>query len=94
MTSFFLSAAIDLIRKLLTLNPKQRISTAEALRHPWMQDDDVIARAKELMGQGANSTTTMPPPPNPVGTQPHSLVVPVSMFLPKLPAESQEMCPH
>lgn len=67
--SSFPSAAIDLIRKLLTLNPKQRISTAEALCHPWMQDDDVIARAKELMRQATNTTTNMPPPPNPVGTQ-------------------------
>lgn len=94
VTSVFPSAAIDLIKKLLTLNPKQRISTAEALRHPWMQDNDVIARAKELMGQAANSTTSMPPPPKPVGTQPHPLVSAVLMFLPTFLAESQEMCPY
>lgn len=94
VTSVFPSAAIDLIKKLLTLNPKQRISTAEALRHPWMQDNDVIARAKELMGQAANSTTSMPPPPKPVGTQPHPLVGAVLIFLPAFLTESQEVCPY
>ena len=57
--------AIDLIKQLLTLNPKQRITTVEALHHHWMQDDDVIARAKALMGQ-APLTVQMPPPPKPV----------------------------
>lgn len=54
------SDAIDLIKKLLTLNPKKRITTTDALRHPWIKDGDVIARARELMGHA-----TMPPPHKP-----------------------------
>ena len=29
--------AKDLIRKLLTVNPDQRLTVAEALEHPWMK---------------------------------------------------------
>ena len=34
---FILIPAIDLVKKLLTLDAKKRITTAEALQHPWMQ---------------------------------------------------------
>lgn len=53
---------IDMIKRLLTLNPKDRITTTEALAHPWMQDDDVIKEAKKLIGEEV-SKVTMPPPP-------------------------------
>ena len=29
-------AAIDLVKKLLTVDPKKRISVDEALQHPWI----------------------------------------------------------
>ena len=31
------SEAKDLIKKLLTVNPKERLSITKALEHPWMQ---------------------------------------------------------
>ncbi|KAM7256688.1 hypothetical protein ACFE04_012429 [Oxalis oulophora] len=31
--------AKDLIRKMLTMNPKKRITAAEALEHPWIKED-------------------------------------------------------
>ncbi|KAL2468206.1 calcium-dependent protein kinase 29 [Forsythia ovata] len=32
-------AAKDLIRKMLTMDPKQRITAAQALEHPWLKED-------------------------------------------------------
>lgn len=29
---------VDLLRRLLEYNPKQRLTAAEALRHPWLAD--------------------------------------------------------
>jgi serine/threonine protein kinase len=35
--------SLDLIKKLLTLDPEQRLSAAEALKHPWIiQFTDLI----------------------------------------------------
>ncbi|KAF3446831.1 hypothetical protein FNV43_RR12011 [Rhamnella rubrinervis] len=33
------TAAKDLIKKMLTMNPQKRITAAEALEHPWMKED-------------------------------------------------------
>ncbi|KAK7088732.1 serine/threonine-protein kinase Chk2-like [Littorina saxatilis] len=41
--------AQDLIKKLMTVDPKKRITLADALNHPWLKDEDVIARANKLM---------------------------------------------
>ena len=56
--------AIDMVKQLLTLDPKARITIAEALKHPWLQDEEVVGRAKKLMRLG--SPFDMPPPPIPV----------------------------
>ena len=56
--------AINLIKQLLTLDPKKRFTTVEALQHPWMQDDKVIAQAKKLMEDATGSKSSMSPPPN------------------------------
>eukprot|EP00731_Ephydatia_muelleri_P027435 Em0019g308a len=54
--------AIDLIKKLLVVNPKQRITTSQALEHVWLQDQDVIKKAVKLMSEVPTSRTNMPPP--------------------------------
>jgi serine/threonine-protein kinase Chk2 len=53
--------AIDLITKLLTIDSQKRITTAEALNHPWMKDDKVINKAHSLMCK-ATDNFKIPPP--------------------------------
>lgn len=56
--------AIDLIKKLLTVDPKKRITVEEALQHPWISDDEeVIDKANKLM---SSVSSDMPPPSGPV----------------------------
>lgn len=52
----------DLIKRLLTIDPKQRISTTEALEHPWMQDEEVVGKAKKIMETAARNLEEMAPP--------------------------------
>ena len=58
--------AIDLIKKLLTVDSDSRISTKEALQHTWIQDDEMKCKVKELMGKPLESAGSkrpqMPPP--------------------------------
>ena len=53
----------DLIKRLLTLDPKKRISSMEALDHPWMQDEEVVGTARKIM-EAAARNVAMPPPPH------------------------------
>ena len=53
----------DLIKRLLTLDPKKRISSTEALDHPWMQDEEVVGKARKIM-EAAARNVAMPPPPH------------------------------
>jgi len=41
--------ALDLIKRLLTPNPEERLSIEDTLNHPWLQDPTTIQKAKELM---------------------------------------------
>ncbi len=41
-------AAKDLIRKLLTVDPEQRLTAREALRHPWVGVSAAALKAQEL----------------------------------------------
>ena len=50
--------AIDLVKKLMTLKPQARLSAAETLMHPWMQDQAVIDRAEALMKTQRRETET------------------------------------
>ena len=60
------SEAIDMIKQLLTLDPGKRISSSAAIDHPWMKDQDVITKARKLMGGnsgcGLPGKVAMPPP--------------------------------
>ncbi|XP_032899706.1 serine/threonine-protein kinase Chk2 isoform X2 [Amblyraja radiata] len=41
--------AKDLVKKLLIVDPVKRLSTEDALNHPWMQDEDMKRKVKQLM---------------------------------------------
>ena len=56
----------DLIKRLLTLDPKKRISSAEALEHLWMQDEEVVGKARKIMEAAARNVAMPPPPQVPV----------------------------
>lgn len=43
--------ATDLIRRLLTVEPRDRISVHDALLHPWLQDKKVVQVADRLMSR-------------------------------------------
>ncbi len=59
--------ARDMIRRLLTLDPKSRITIPEAMDHPWLQDEEVVGRAKALIEQ-AQATPITPPTSSQVRT--------------------------
>jgi len=61
--------AIDLVKKLLTVDPKKRITVDEALQHPWISDDEeVIEKANQLMSAVCPE---MPPPARPISKKRH-----------------------
>lgn len=41
--------AIDLVKRLLTTDPKKRLTTVEALNHPWLRDEKMLSKAQKLM---------------------------------------------
>ncbi|KAG7999723.1 Serine/threonine-protein kinase Chk2, partial [Nibea albiflora] len=41
--------AKDVVRKLLVVDPSQRMKIDEALQHPWLQDEDMLQTAHRLM---------------------------------------------
>lgn len=53
--------AKDLIDNLLKVDHDKRISVAAALKHPWLQDEDMKLTAENLMNR--DSQSEMPPPP-------------------------------
>jgi len=59
--------AKDLIQRLLTLDPKERITMEEAMRHKWLQDDEMKQKVQKLMDEEVNNLPNdMPPPALPV----------------------------
>ncbi|XP_053325621.1 serine/threonine-protein kinase Chk2 [Spea bombifrons] len=51
--------ALDLVKKLLVVDPEKRLTTKQALEHPWLQDDDMKQIAGRLMYDAVHA---MPPP--------------------------------
>lgn len=41
--------AVDLVKKLMTVDPMKRLNAVQALEHPWMKDSVIIAKAEKLM---------------------------------------------
>ncbi|KAL4681897.1 hypothetical protein H8959_007374 [Pygathrix nigripes] len=53
--------ALDLVKKLLVVDPKARFTTEEALRHPWLQDEDMKRKFQDLLSE-ENESTALPQP--------------------------------
>ncbi|ELK31492.1 Serine/threonine-protein kinase Chk2 [Myotis davidii] len=51
--------ALDLIKKLLVVDPKARLTTEEALKHPWLQDEDMKRKFQNLLFE-ENKSTALP----------------------------------
>ncbi|RMC05863.1 hypothetical protein DUI87_17406 [Hirundo rustica rustica] len=51
--------ALDLVKKLLVVDPSERLTTEEALEHPWLQDEDMKTTFQQLLAQ---TCTSMNPP--------------------------------
>ena len=64
------SPAIDLIQRLLTLDPSERISMDDAMDHPWLQDDNMKKKVEELINEEKKKMPRDMPPP----------LIPVSCF--------------
>ncbi|KAL5017608.1 hypothetical protein ScPMuIL_007197 [Solemya velum] len=63
-------SAIDLIKKLMTTDPQKRITSAEAVNHPWFKDEDMKAKANQLMYPDSDG---MVPPSNVPSSKKRSL---------------------
>ncbi|XP_030831152.1 serine/threonine-protein kinase Chk2-like [Strongylocentrotus purpuratus] len=57
--------AIDMVKKLLTVDPKRRLTTKQALAHPWLQDQEVIDKAEKVMYPNRNGQMLPPSAPVP-----------------------------
>ncbi|NWV13416.1 CHK2 kinase, partial [Ptilonorhynchus violaceus] len=51
--------ALDLVKKLLVVDPSKRLTTEEALEHPWLQDEDMKSMFQQLLAQ---TCASMNPP--------------------------------
>ena len=51
LTSHLSDAAIDLIEKLMTKDPENRITADELLRHPWISGDEATTEKMEQSGE-------------------------------------------
>ncbi|XP_076586719.1 serine/threonine-protein kinase Chk2 isoform X2 [Chaetodon auriga] len=52
--------AKDVVRKLLVVDPSQRMTIEEALQHPWLQDQLMLETAHRLMYPSADAAAAMP----------------------------------
>ncbi|XP_006869258.1 PREDICTED: serine/threonine-protein kinase Chk2 isoform X2 [Chrysochloris asiatica] len=61
--------ALDLVKKLLVVDPKARFTTEEALRHPWLQDEGMKRKFQELLLEENKSTAVTQIPTQPSTSQ-------------------------
>ncbi|KAL8577458.1 hypothetical protein ACOMHN_021910 [Nucella lapillus] len=57
--------AVDLMKKLMTVDPKKRITLSDALNHPWLKDEEMKVKAKKFMyptSEGMAPPEKMPSP--------------------------------
>ncbi|XP_069135324.1 serine/threonine-protein kinase Chk2-like isoform X1 [Argopecten irradians] len=58
--------AIDLIKKMMTVDPKKRITLSEAVNHPWFKDEEMKQKANKLLypeHEGMAPPSSLPTPP-------------------------------
>ncbi|XP_018596034.1 serine/threonine-protein kinase Chk2 isoform X2 [Scleropages formosus] len=53
--------AKDLVKRLLAVDPKERLTIKEALQHPWMQDAEMKAAAYRVMHPNENTADSIKP---------------------------------
>ncbi|XP_017365171.1 serine/threonine-protein kinase Chk2 isoform X1 [Cebus imitator] len=58
-TKWLRICALDLVKKLLVVDPKARFTTEEALRHPWLQDEDMKRKFQHLLSE-ENESAAVP----------------------------------
>ncbi|XP_027778023.1 serine/threonine-protein kinase Chk2 [Marmota flaviventris] len=61
--------ALDLVKKLLVVDPKARFTTEEALSHPWLQDEDMKRKFQELLAEENKSIALSQIPTQPSTSQ-------------------------
>lgn len=61
--------ALDLVKKLLIVDPKVRFTTEEALRHPWLQDEDMKRKFQNLLCEENKSMALHQVPAQPSTSQ-------------------------
>jgi serine/threonine-protein kinase Chk2 len=49
--------AKDMIKKILKVNPDDRLSLDEILKHPWLKDDKMISKAEQLTKMQLSTST-------------------------------------
>lgn len=61
------ASARDLVKKLLVVEPEQRLTIEQALEHPWLQDDEMKTLANQIMypQEGTDDAEPQVPPPPP-----------------------------
>ncbi|XP_016288010.1 serine/threonine-protein kinase Chk2 isoform X2 [Monodelphis domestica] len=59
--------ALDLVKKLLVVDPKKRYTTEEALAHPWLQDEEMKSKFHALLME-ETMPPHLPPPPAQLST--------------------------
>ncbi|XP_058512736.1 serine/threonine-protein kinase Chk2 isoform X2 [Ochotona princeps] len=57
--------ALDLVKKLLVVDPKARLTTQEALSHPWLQDEDMKRKFQSLLAKEDKSEALLQLPDQP-----------------------------
>ncbi|XP_062038696.1 serine/threonine-protein kinase Chk2 isoform X1 [Lepus europaeus] len=61
--------ALDLVKKLLVVDPKVRLTTEEALNHPWLQDEDMKRKFRSLLSEEDKSVAVSQVPDQPSTSQ-------------------------
>lgn len=65
LPNYLIALALDLVKKLLVVDPKARFTTEEALGHSWLQDEDMKRKYQNLLSEENKSTAQSEVPAQP-----------------------------